>query len=950
MNDKIKKMLEITDNIHRPIPLDESEMAELRMAKKPVLESRLLDDMEDLSTWKTVTPYAEIALDDTHVKEGAHSLKFTAPTNLNGWNTDPHSHMYNVGRIYAVPAARRDFDREDWRAYNRLSAWVYPDCPGMKSVTLRIQLFNDGEVKVPDIFIRDGAHNMTLKDNCWNFVVLEMPYLDRDAVTGVAFEYDMVGHENDAVDKVTFYCDQLRLEKVEADVFEGWIPANDRISYSHSGYQPGATKSAVMSNTNAKTFRVIDAKTGIVVLKKEIEQKTTKVGTLQVMDFSEITTEGEYILVAGDLSTRTFPIAHDAWEDAVWKALNFYLVLRCGYEVPGKHRKCHSDMLMVHDGKSIVCDGGWHDAADLAQGFNNTCDSTRALLDLAASIKNTGNDALYARVLEEAKWGLDYVLKMRFGDGYRATYSSSSIWTDGVIGTHDDITMKASKTPLANFGATAAEANGYLAFIDTDKAYADYCLKIAKEDYVFAKEALAEASLNTKGKREVEVMIYSTAATAAAAMYRVTKEPAYKTDAKAYIEVVLACQEQEIMSDWSTPMTGFFYENRNRDIIWHHNHHAASCFPDMALREMCETFPDDADYGKWYYAIVLSSKYYAALMQFTDPYGCVPAGVFYADEVERLGDIVLAAHPTASEIMDTAPARYRRQVENGFKLSDNAYVRVYPVWFSFRGNYNVLLSEGKAMGSAAQVRNNYKLNDYAVKQYEWIVGKNPMAQSTMYGVGHDYIQLYAVQPGQTVGAISVGMESHFDNDEPYWPQVANATYKEVWIGSLLKWMWSMADNLTPATVSGYLPAAGGAPVTFQNKANGAVIEVYNHPRTGYYEVTLPAGEYVMCYEGKSRSITAIQGKHYEIDSACGLEVASCYKDGKLSVTLSTNSDGVLPVSFISENICGLGDVTVPANGSVTVEATLIDENKPYVGLALPNGDLSQKVEFVDARC
>ena len=160
MNEKIKKMIEQTDRIHRPIPLDESEMAELRMHQKPVLKSRLLDDMEDLSTWHTVTPYAEIELSDKHVKEGSKALKFMAPTNLEGWNTDPSSHMYNVGRIYAVPAARRDFDREDWREYNRVSAWIYPDCAGMKSITLRIQLFNDGARKVPDRFLRDGAKSI----------------------------------------------------------------------------------------------------------------------------------------------------------------------------------------------------------------------------------------------------------------------------------------------------------------------------------------------------------------------------------------------------------------------------------------------------------------------------------------------------------------------------------------------------------------------------------------------------------------------------------------------------------------------------------------------------------------------------------------------------------------------------------------------------------------------
>lgn len=126
------------------------------------------------------------------------------------------------------PSVKRVVDREDWSEYNRLSAWIYPIAPGMKSITLRMQLHNDGVRKMPEKWERDGAHNMALKGNQWNHVVLEMPYLDRDCVTGVSFDYDMVGHENDAADHVTWFIDQLELQQVKCDVYEGWIPAEDR--------------------------------------------------------------------------------------------------------------------------------------------------------------------------------------------------------------------------------------------------------------------------------------------------------------------------------------------------------------------------------------------------------------------------------------------------------------------------------------------------------------------------------------------------------------------------------------------------------------------------------------------------------------------------------------------------------------------------------------------------
>ena len=49
------------------MPLDESETVERRLLEKPVLESRLLDDMEDLSAWMPVT---EMCIRDRRLTDG----------------------------------------------------------------------------------------------------------------------------------------------------------------------------------------------------------------------------------------------------------------------------------------------------------------------------------------------------------------------------------------------------------------------------------------------------------------------------------------------------------------------------------------------------------------------------------------------------------------------------------------------------------------------------------------------------------------------------------------------------------------------------------------------------------------------------------------------------------------------------------------------------------------
>lgn len=978
MKEQIQKMLEQTKDIHLPIPIDESEMNETRLAKKPVLETRLLDDMESLDHWVLIDTYSktlpETMCDPNDLSDrapilpkptmelsaercvgGSHSLKFTHPTNL------PHMTEKAPGRIYAIPSVMRTFDREDWTAWNRLSAWIYPVAPGMKSITLRIQLHNDGVRKVPDIYERDGAHNMTLKGNEWNHIVLEIPYLDRECVTGVSFDYDMVGHEPDAVDHVTWYIDKLELQKVKADVYEGWIPGEGRISFSGSGYQPGSIKIAIAADCTSDHFKLIETKTGRVVLEKPIEKISGKIGDLLVMNFTEVMDEGEYIIVAGDMTTRAFSISNDVWESSIWKELNFFLALRCGHEVFGKHRKCHADHLIKHDGKAIVADGGWHDAGDLAQSFTNTSEATMALLSLAMSLKDTGNDRLFTRVLEEAKWGLDYVIKMRFGDGYRSTYTSCSIWTDGVIGTEDDIVTRASRSAYSNFDAAYAEALGAQLFEKIDPDYARYALKIAKEDFDFGVEIWEEFEKLDKNYDDpmmqfsigdiVDPEVCSLGSMTAAELWKLTGEERYAERAVSFAEFVMASQQQEL-TDWDVPMVGFFYQDRKKDLIWHHNHMAHSQFPDLCLRTLCETFPDSPKYMEWYSALALSGEYYKAMAKFTFPYGLIPAGVYHKDEVKELGRKVIANHPMI--FSDTLADDYATMTEKGFPLGNGYYLRVYPVWFSFRGDYNVLLSESKAISSGALVRNDYESYTISQNQYEWIVGKNPFAQSTMYGEGYDYVQLYAVQPGQTVGALSVGMESHFDTDEPYWPQVDTATYKEVWVCPATKWVWCMADNFLPAKVTGYIKVEPNAVLTFKHVKTGKTYTALPHCRTGFYEIELPAGQYEMNYGDMTRKLTVISGKTYELDGALyALDVTAAADKGKVTVTVYAKGEHDLPVEIKTDNLKGIDAKTVivmkNGEGELTLTGEIINPKKPYVGIVIPNGNLGDKIEFLDER-
>ena len=136
---------------------------------------------------------------------------------------------------------------------------------------------------------------------------------------------------------------------------------------------------------------------------------------------------------------------------------------------------------------------------------------------------------------------------------------------------------------------------------------------------------------------------------------------------------------------------------------------------------------------------------------------------------------------------------FEEQLENGIRLDKEHYLRIFPVWFSFKGNIAVHLSTGKAAAICARVLKDKELKDIAEQQLFWVVGRNPFGQSMIYGEGSNYPQLYTALPGETVGEIPVGMQSYFNEDTPYWPQFNTATYKEVWGSSAARWLMLVSE-------------------------------------------------------------------------------------------------------------------------------------------------------------
>ncbi len=185
--------------------------------------------------------------------------------------------------------------------------------------------------------------------------------------------------------------------------------------------------------------------------------------------------------------------------------------------------------------------------------------------------------------------------------------------------------------------------------------------------------------------------------------------------------------------------------------------------------------------------MALHSEYLKALASYSEPYHLLPASIY------REGD--------ADRAPENQRESFRRQVRNGMALGDGYYLRHFPVWFDFRGDYGVMLSQTLALATAAQLRGDAAAARLAEEQLQWVVGRNPFVQSTMYGEGRLYCSLYSAMCGQIAGALPVGVETRGDRDIPYWPASNFPNWKEVWVHPVARWM-GIVSNLESLSARG----------------------------------------------------------------------------------------------------------------------------------------------------
>ncbi|WP_316786028.1 glycoside hydrolase family 9 protein [Pedobacter frigiditerrae] len=200
------------------------------------------------------------------------------------------------------------------------------------------------------------------------------------------------------------------------------------------GYQPKSVKVAIWaSKTNQvpDKFDLID-QSGKVVYTSSNVKSFGAYGPFTAtarLNFSDFKTPGKYFIRIAEIKSPEIIIDDEVYRHAADFALRYMRQQRSGFN-PYLQDSCHThDGFVLYGAKAGIKDsthfdasGGWHDASDYLQYSTTSANTTYHLLmayrdfpqAFTDSKKANGLDGKngIADVLDEAKWGLDWLLKM----------------------------------------------------------------------------------------------------------------------------------------------------------------------------------------------------------------------------------------------------------------------------------------------------------------------------------------------------------------------------------------------------------------------------------------------------------------------------------------------------------------------------------------------------------
>jgi endoglucanase len=275
------------------------------------------------------------------------------------------------------------------------------------------------------------------------------------------------------------------------------------------GYLPLRIKRAtVPAEVTDVNFAIRDVATQEVAYSGELSATPLEVPdtgeSVRIADFTALTTPGTYVLeIADHAPSPPFEITSTVYDDVLRSSLLGLYGQRCGSSVTidyggdtFAHGSCHpSDAAFDHSFTPMQsgtqnATGGWHDAGDYGKYTVNGAFSVAFLVkaweDFGTPLTQVdhlaGTAGALPPILAEAKYQLDWLLKMQLSDGNVLHLVCPKEYPGDAIGPDADriqrYFLQASSSATAYFAAAIAAASRV--FRDFDAGYADQLLTAAQ--------------------------------------------------------------------------------------------------------------------------------------------------------------------------------------------------------------------------------------------------------------------------------------------------------------------------------------------------------------------------------------------------------------------------------------------------------------------------------------
>ena len=363
------------------------------------------------------------------------------------------------------------------------------------------------------------------------------------------------------------------------------IDLNDQIlvRLNQLGYQSTDPKIAIAASRRPlpPKFSIVDAQTNVIRFSGLTKPDGGRWGRYYYhveLDFTPLQSAGNYFVQIGETRSQTFKINASLYRGLPDELLEFMRQQRCGYN-PWLDAECHStDGRTAYGplpaGTYLDARGGWHDAGDLLKYLLTSSNATAQMLlayqlqpsrfqDRVDSLGRAGANGI-ADVLDEARWGLDWMLKLhpapdqlyhqvaddRDHRGWRLPQNETVDYGWGA-GSYRVVYFADGKpqglreyqsesTGVANLAGrfAAAMALGYQIW-KNDPKLRDYALKLlraGREVYALgkAKEGVQQGNSYGAPYRYEETTWADDMEWGAAELYRATAEKEFLTDAIRY--------------------------------------------------------------------------------------------------------------------------------------------------------------------------------------------------------------------------------------------------------------------------------------------------------------------------------------------------------------------------------------------------------------------------------